>query len=282
MEAGADPTRRDADGDDALTSAIRNDHDEVADVLRAWLARPAPSLEPSADQAQTDRYSSCSGNRLPDPASDDQIQNLDDWEVQPDVPPPTDVPEIRASATELQTGISAHAPVDSAPGWADVKIELPKSATRLDPVHAVWLDVVRSLIHYGLSWGWVTRQQVAEVAGRTGPGDGREEVEIHLRLVLGEVGIIVEEGVDEPFMAHQLWKDWQDERPGEDGHGAIISEAVTFLAAEAVPFLRASGHIPGSAHLLPEDLRRLGVASSRETVPPSGADHAVALDANNR
>ncbi len=129
----------------------------------------------------------------------------------------------------------------------------------------VWLDEVRSLIHYGLSWGWVTRHQVAEVAGWTNTGDGREEVENHLRLVLGEVGVMVDENVDEPFMIGQLWRDWQDKPPDEDGHRAIINEAVTFLATEAAPFLGDRRHVPGPAHLMAEDLRTLGVASSRET-----------------
>ena len=272
MESGADPTLRDADGIDALSAAIRNRHTETADVLRAYLARLAPPPAPRADQART-ADSSRIGNRPenvpPDPDGDDQTLNLDDWEEQHDAPPPADAPELRASATALQSGISAHSPIDSDHAWADVEIDLPRSAVRLDPAHVVWLDVVRSLIHYGLSWGWVTRHQVAEVAGRTGTGDGREEIEIHLRLVLGEVGVMVDENVDEPFMTGQLWRDWQDgppSEPGEDGHRAIINEAVAFLATEAVPFLRTSGRSPGPAHLLSEDLRTLGVASFRETL----------------
>ena len=264
MESGADPSLRDADGIDALSAAIRNGHAETAGVLRAYVARLPPAPVPHADQARTGGDSSSIGNP-PDPDGDDQTLNLDGWEEQHDAPPPADVPELRAVAAELQSGITAHAPVDSDPAWADVVIELPKSATRFDPAHAVWLEGVRSLIHYGLSWGWVTRQQVAEVAGR-GTGNGGEEVEVHLRLVLGELGVMVDENVDEPFMIGQLWRDWQDGPPSEDGHRAIINEAVAFLATEAVPFLRTSGRLPRADHLLSEDLRTLGVASSRETL----------------
>ena len=265
MESGADPSLRDADGIDALSAAIRNGHAETAGVLRAYLARLAPAPVPYADQARTDGDSSRIGNPpeniAPDPDGDDQTLSLDGWEEQLDAPPPADVPALRAVAAELQSGISAHAPVDSDPAWADVAIELPKSATRFDPAHAAWLDGVRSLIHYGLSWGWVTRQQVAEVAevaGQTGTGDGRDEVEIHLRLVLGEVGVMVDENGDESFMIDQLWRDWQDAPPSENGHRAIINEAVAFLATEAVPFLGTSGRWPGPpAHLLSQDLRTL-------------------------
>ena len=270
MESGADPTLRDADGLDALSAAIRNGHSQTAGVLRTYLARVARPPAPRADQARTAGDSSRIANRPegipPDPDGDDQTLNLDDWEEQHDAPAPADALELRASATELQSGISAHSPIDSDHAWEDVEIDLPRSAARLDAALVVWLDVVRSLIHYGLSWGWVTRHQVAEVAGRTDSGDGREEIENHLRLALGEIGVVVDENVDEPFMIGQLWRDWQDRPPDEDGHREIINEAVTFVATEAVPFLRARRHVPGPAHLLAEDLRTLGVASCRETL----------------
>ena len=260
IESGADPTLRDANGNDALSAAIRNHHAEAAGVLRASLPRLAPPPPPasSPDQARTDGDSSSIGN-LPnnlasDPDGDDQTPDLDDWEEQPDAPPPPDAPELRALTTELQNRISAHAPIDADHAWADVEIDLPESATRLDPAQAVWLDEVRSLIRYGLSWGWVTRHQVADVAGRDGTGEGREEVEIDLRLVLGEVGIVVEENVTEESMTSLLWRDWQDEPPGEGGHGGIIDEAVVFL--------RVSRLFQDPLTSYWRDIRRLETASS--------------------
>ena len=161
VESGADPTLRDADGNDALSAAIRNHHIEAAGVLRACLPRLAPLPAPSTDHARTDGDSSSIGNPAKnvvlDPGGDDQIPDLDHWEEQPDAPPPPDAPELRASTTELQNQISAHAPIDSDHAWADVELDLPETAARLDPAHAAWLDEVRGLIHNGLAWGWVTR-----------------------------------------------------------------------------------------------------------------------------
>ena len=106
IESGADPTLRDADGNDALSAAIRNRHAEAAGVLQACLARLASPPAPSVDQARTDGDSSGIGS-LPenvayDPNGDDQILDPDDWEEQPDAPPPPDAAALRASTRELQ------------------------------------------------------------------------------------------------------------------------------------------------------------------------------------
>lgn len=275
IESGADPTLRDADGNDALSAAIRNRHAAAADVLRACLARLASPPAPSTDQARTNADSSDLGS-LPknvgsDPGGDDQILDLDDWEEQLDAPPPPDAEALRASTTELQNRISAHAPIDADHAWEDVEIDLPEAAARPDPTHAVWLDEVRSLIHYGLSWGWVTRHQVAEVAGRNGAAEGRDEVEINLRLVVGEVGIVVDDVVEESTFG-QLWRDWQAEPPSEDGHSGVIDEAVAFL--------EASGLLENPLNCYWRDIRRLETESSRRlraspAGPPPGSPRHV-------
>ena len=224
IESGADPTLRDTDGNDALSAAIRNSHSEAADVLRASLARLASPPAPSTDQAPTDGDSSGIGSLPNNVASD---PGGDDWEAEPVASPPPDDETLRRSTSELQNGISAHAPIDADHAWEDVEIDLPESGARPDPAHAVWLDEVRRLIHYGLSWGWVTRHQVVEVAGRNGAGEARDEVEISLRLVLGEVGIVVDEVAGEATTG-QLWRDWQGEPPSEDGHSGSSTKPSRF------------------------------------------------------
>ena len=115
------------------------------------------------------------------------------------------------------------------------------------------------------SWGWVTRHQVDEIAGRNGAGEGRDEVKINLRLVLGEVGIVVDEAVGESTTG-QLWRDWQDEPPNEDGHSGIIDEAVAFL--------EASGVLENPLNCYWRDIRRLEAESSRRlraSGPPPGS-----------
>ena len=251
IESGADPTLRDADGNDALSAAIRNRHAEAAGVLRACLARLASPPARSVDHARTDGDSSGIGSLPKNAASD---LGGDDWEAVPVASPPPDDEALRRSTTELQNGISAHAPIDADHAWEDVEIDLPESAARPNPAHAVWLDEVRSLIHYGLSWGWVTRHQVDEIAGRNAAGEGRDEVEINLRLVLGEVGIVVDEAVGESTTG-QLWRDWQDEPPNEDGHSGVIDEAVAFL--------EASGVLENPLNCYWRDIRGLEAESSR-------------------
>lgn len=262
IESGADPTLRDADGNDALSAAIRNHHAEAASVLRACLARLASPQAPSVDQAPTDGDSSGIGSLPTDIASD---LGGDDWEAEPVASPPPDDEELRRSTTELQNGISAHAPIDADHAWDDVEIDLPESAARPDPAHAVWLDEVRSLIHYGLSWGWVTRHQVDEIVGRNGAGEGRDEVEINLRLVLGEIGIVVDEAVGESTTG-QLWRDWKDEPPSDDGHSRVIDEAVALL--------EASDGLDNPLNCYWRDIRRLEAESSRSiraSGPPAGS-----------
>ena len=265
IASSADPTLRDADGNDALSAAIRNRHAEAAGVLRACLVRLASPPAPPAEQARTTDGASSSNGGLPKnvasaPGGDDQILDLGDWEERLDTSPPPDAAGLRASTTELQNRISAHAPIDADHAWEDVEIDLPESAARLDPAHAVWLDEVRSLIHYGLSWGWVTRHQVAEVAGRNGTEEGRDKVEINLRLVLGEIGIVVDEVVQESTTS-QLWSDWQDEPRSEDGNSGVIDEAVAFLESPDL--------LENPLNCYWRDIRRLEAESSRRLRAPA-------------
>ena len=80
IESGADPTLRDADGNDAPSAATRNRHAEAAGVLRACLARLASPPAPSVDHARTDGDSSGIGSLPKKVASD---LGGDDWEAEP-------------------------------------------------------------------------------------------------------------------------------------------------------------------------------------------------------
>ena len=78
LEAGADPTHVDQDGNDALRAAVAKDHHTIAEQLRAALVRISPSTEvPVADLAALAkaRDDAC-GSLLPDAAQSDARQPM--------------------------------------------------------------------------------------------------------------------------------------------------------------------------------------------------------------
>ena len=157
--------------------------------------------------------------------AEDDVLGFDQWEALTELPPPRNDPTLRTDAAELQNRISEHAPIDTDFDWSDVEIELPESATRRDPEYVFWLDAVRSLIHFGLSWGWVTVWQVAGVASDSGGSDEVDEIESRLRLVLGDVGILVEE---DPALAPIVDQSWLADA-SVVSHGGIMDEAIAFI-----------------------------------------------------
>lgn len=223
LDSGADPSRRDAEGNDALTVAIRNGNLDAASVLRASLA-PAPSVDPAPGDGSS-ATGAVEAHVEPGTVAEEDVPGFDQWEPLTEPPPPQDDPTLRTDAAELQNRISEHAPIDTDFDWSDVDIELPESAVRRDSEYAVWLDEVRSLLDFGLSWGWVTVRQVASIAADTGGTDDLDEIDSRLRLVLGDVGIVVE---DDPALALIVDQSWPTDAPVV-GHDGIIDEAIAFI-----------------------------------------------------
>ena len=179
---------------------------DVAAVLQAHLASP-------------------SSIHLAREAAEENTPGLDQWQPLTERPPPPDEPALRTGAAALQNRISKHPPIDTAFDWSEVEIELPEFATRRDPTYIFWLDGVRNLIHFGLSWGWVTARQVASVASDSGSRDDTDEIECRLRLMLGDVGISVE---DDPSLAPMVDQLWPGGAPVHD-HDDIVDEAIAFI-----------------------------------------------------
>ena len=224
LESGADPSRRDAEGNDALTVAIRNGNMDAASVLRACLA-PTPSFHPAREGADSSATGAVEADLDSTKVPEEAVPGFDHWEALTEPLPPQDEPTLRTDAAELQNRISEHAPIDTDFDWSDVEIELPESATQRDAAYAFWLDEVRNLIHFGLSWGWVTVWQIAGVASDSGGRDDVDEIESRLRLVLGDVGILVEE---DPALAPVVDQSWPADAP-VGSHGGIMDEAIAFL-----------------------------------------------------
>lgn len=225
IESGADPSLRDAEGDDALSVAIRNRNAEAAAVLRSYLAP-----EPLARSSYAGDNSSKSDVRIkPASVADDKVTKPDQWEEIFEASPPPDNSTVRTGAAIVQGRISEHDPIDSDHDWADVEIELPDSAIRHGPAQALWLDEVRGLIGFGLSWGWVTSGQVFEVAEKRGGREDVHEIESRLRVVLGDVGIAVEEDDILEWIADRTWRDSLNDRHFVNGDDGMIDDALIFL-----------------------------------------------------
>ena len=221
IDVGADPALRDAKGDDALSVAVRNRRTETAALLRA--CSPPPRSGNSDPGTSSSRDVVAPDGIAPSPQGD---QYLDQWDELAEPPPPADSPLLRMHAIRLQNRISEHVPIDRNTAWSDVEIELPEAATRHDPDRSAWLDGVRCLIDFGLSWGRVTPSQVAEVAARGEGRDSGDEIEARLRLVLGDMGIPVEEDLILESIANQSFS---HDPSSTDGHGGIVDEAISFL-----------------------------------------------------
>ena len=220
IDAGADPTLRDANGDDALSVAVKNRRRETEAVLRALASR---FVAPSGTSSPVHIDSLSRGVAL---VSDDEDQYSDQWTELVEPQPPADSPIVRENAARLQDRISEHVATDRDADWSDIEVELPESATRQDPNWADWLDGVRRLIDFGLSWGWVTAFQVAEVAASAEVRDRQDEVDSRLRFMLGDMGIPIEEDPLLESIAHQCSGHVPLSSNGRDG---VIDEAISFL-----------------------------------------------------
>ena len=230
VEYGADPLLQDPEGDDALSAAIGKGNTEAATVLQSFIAPGASSHSActSNDSSITDTVET-DIKVNPDTVADHEVTEPDQWEVSIDPLPPPDDPMVRTGAAKVQHQISEHEPIDSNSNWADVEIELPPPGTQHGSAHALWLDEVRSLIHFGLSWGWVTAGQVAVVAGNRGGREDVDEIESRLRIVLGDVGILVEWDDRLEQIANQICGDHLNNPNFVNGDDRAIDDALIFL-----------------------------------------------------
>ena len=227
IDAGADPALRDANGDDALSVAIKYQRAETEAVLRASVSRPVVAPSGTSSPVGID---SLSRGTVPTGAatsgSRDEDQHSDQWRELIESQPPPESPTVREDAARLQNRISEHVATDKDTDWSDIEVELPQAATPRDPNWTEWLDGVRCLIDFGLSWGWVTAFQVAEVAASAEVRAGQDEIDARLRIMLGDMGIPVEEDPLPESIAHQCSGHEPQSRNGHDG---VVDEAISFL-----------------------------------------------------
>lgn len=244
LEAGADPSRRDGRGDDALDVAIRHSFLELVEMLgRQTVVETAPATPPTVQievepslalssgvaetspviatpkdasivfrpgpEAAADREQVATGAHEPEP--DEVVKyasgHVDDPGWEPDVDPPRPPSDATCvtDPEDIQSRLGRHTPIDSDADWDDVEIGLPAliasitRATRLDENRRV---VLRSLIAGALREGRVDSGSVIEVCRTQDEASARADLdfEANLRVVLGDLGVIIDDDPDAPSL----------------------------------------------------------------------------------
>ncbi|MER2538125.1 MAG: sigma-70 family RNA polymerase sigma factor, partial [Azonexus sp.] len=218
VDAGADPVLKNHQGQDALELADAAGHDTVKAILRVAIAACVPDLN---SQAVND-----------EPAVEDLTDFLADaldfdamaWEAESETPPPEGNLDCLDSTRVLHQIMSHHVPVDTDADWSDIEIDLPNLPTsRRDRVWAErWANITPVLIQ-GLQVGRISRADIEYALQHDQPD--LEMQELLLDRILGELGIQVDDWVDDDLPPDFAPLDPEQENPEEP----IIDEALCFI-----------------------------------------------------
>ncbi|MBF0628557.1 MAG: sigma-70 family RNA polymerase sigma factor [Magnetococcales bacterium] len=245
LEAGADPAFRDDDGNDALSAAVQKGHSEVESILKLHHlpARDKPTVEDATitdfmvpDHSTAPADGTFSDDELSNASFDGDDFDLSVWEEQTESPAPPGDPFCLTMAGEIQKRISRHIPVDTDVDWSDIDIDLPElfasRRRRGSEKNAAWQTAARNLILVGIHNGWVTEKQLVDAVPVDVEDQESPDVEFlnALRVVLGDLGILVEDAPD--FFAPSLppAETVEENELFEDRDDPVADEAVAFLA----------------------------------------------------
>ena len=223
IKAGADPSLVDWEGNDALSVAIKERQEDAAAVLRA--CRPSESADSASSAVVVD--DPFAGVADVEWVWDEEPLDLADWEEVADSSPPEDDPSVYSSVRELQDQISKHVPTNQDDDWSDVEVDLPDDTDWYTAGHAAWLDDVRTLIRAGLSCGWVTAYEVAELAWNEEDDQYDIGTESRLRVMMEAIGILVEDDPGAPVSASVAWP--QSDVILDDSDEEMVQDAIAFL-----------------------------------------------------
>ena len=228
IEAGADPALRDSEGQNALSTAVKNGREEAVAVLRVCFPPASVSSGVPGDGRPSSIVDIRPPAEAPDThAGDEEAPDPANWEEVTESLPPMDSPSLLEDARELQDRISKHALTNKDEDWSDIEIDLPRASELHSPDYAAWLDEVRGLIRFGLSNGWVTSDQVSHLVQKFGNEQSPDDTDVHVRVVLGDIGIRIEDDIDAlgPVTARGLRED--DLR--DAGQDLAVEDAIVFL-----------------------------------------------------
>lgn len=199
LEMGADPWLKDNEGKNALVIAGESNKAKVERVLREFMI--SLSKEDLVTNEATESDDSPHG--APEDNTDQEL-DLSAWEEVHDSPQSPIDPSYLEQASEIQKRISQHTPIDTGEDWSDIDVYFPEhllshqhKSLYLD---AELLEAIRKLILAGLLDSRVPADQISALI----PDDSDDEGEISstiqsaLRLVLGEIGVLVDEGPGGP------------------------------------------------------------------------------------
>lgn len=225
LEVGADPSAIDNDGNDAISIARASGRVEVVDFLLQSSNFHTDITEPSARKHSPETVQ----QPLPDPdhpKGDVEVFDLSFWEEDEDSPPPESDDDCLRLSLAAQTNISTHIPIDTDEDWLDVDINLPdvlNGRRRKKPLNDAERAAAERLFNEGLQSGCVQSCWITEAAlGIDGELD--ETFEARLKVVLGDLGVIIE--------PENYWE-WQvliDYEPADEDSDLTIEEAMRFLA----------------------------------------------------
>ncbi len=215
LEAGADPLLLNDDGQNALDIARLNGKQEAAEVLLQYLKgiqEPEPSNEMS-----------------PKESSEDLLGyhgfDISAWEEESDSPPPSGDLTYVAEAEKSHRRLLLHTLISTDENWSDVDIELPEvqiGSSRYTVNDRTWLSV-RRLFLFGLQEGRIFRQEIDSIV------DSDDEVDPeflgHVQLVLGGMGINIDDWIFEPLEKEQL----EFEEESSEVHEDLADEALDLL-----------------------------------------------------
>ena len=238
LESGANITLRDAEGYDALASAIRNGQKDAEAALRSHIEQTdmaVPSDPVGSDAPSIDPDPA--GSKTPEAAihivlSNNDPLNISVWEEEEEIQAPSADPSCLVDAEKIQERITAHVPIDMDEEWAGVDIELPDAfmpRLRVESVDKNWLAEIAWLIRSGIEEGFVTGRQLDASLPRDQSDEALPDSHYDnaLRVVLGDVGVAIE---PDPVLASRPREVTKDEvELDDDLKESIADDAISFF-----------------------------------------------------
>jgi RNA polymerase primary sigma factor len=227
LEAGADPTVVDKDGNDALTLTLGNGRSGVGAVIREYL--PPSNGQPECIDPLPAMATEEVGGVEPKSTSEEDL-DVYQWEEEIESPAPPGDASCLYGAEAVQRNLSQHIPIDTAADWSEVDIIFPDLSPRRfwDDFEEDARSRIRRLFDTSLRDGRVFRRHLESLAA----GNDRERDEDfigRLLLALGDLGVQVDE---DPVSAESVGASapsGDEDEYNVDSHRLQVEDAVTFL-----------------------------------------------------